>query len=133
MRARLGLAFAFLGLLVTVAPIGLAQVPAAAPIDMRSAPQGGPDVTEQTLYTFCSPTNCAYGDEPSGDLITDAAGNLYGTAYMGGGTWSGGLVYRLTPNQRNTAWNQTILYRFCSDNRCPDGEQPESGVIMDGA
>jgi hypothetical protein len=90
MRARLGWLLAFFSLVAT-APTSFTQSPAAAPVASKSAPQGSPDVTEQTLYSFCSPTNCAYGNEPSGDLIMDTAGNLYGTAYMGGGTWPGGL------------------------------------------
>ena len=59
MRARLGLVFAFLGLLVAVAPIGLAQVPAATPIAVKSAPQGSPDVGIGAAPVAALPTDAA--------------------------------------------------------------------------
>jgi uncharacterized repeat protein (TIGR03803 family) len=39
---------------------------------------------ETVLYNFCSQANCADGATPVADLISDAAGNLYGTAEQGG-------------------------------------------------
>jgi hypothetical protein len=40
--------------------------------------------SEQGLYSFCSQSNCADGQEPHGGLIIDASGNLYGTTLRGG-------------------------------------------------
>lgn len=40
--------------------------------------------TETVLYSFCSQSNCTDGAGPSGGVIQDAQGNLYGTTYGGG-------------------------------------------------
>jgi uncharacterized repeat protein (TIGR03803 family) len=61
--------------------------------------------TESVLYSFCSQTNCDDGYEPTGGVAADALGNLYGVAYVGGGTSGGfcayyegcGVVFKLTP------------------------------------
>jgi hypothetical protein len=96
--------------------------------------------TETVLYSFCSQTpNCADGSLPRADLIMDGAGNLYGTTLEGGngrgggGTAGGGVVFQLTPDQTGTAWTETVLYSFCSQSTCTDGERPFAGLIMDGA
>jgi uncharacterized repeat protein (TIGR03803 family) len=134
MRGRLGWVFAFFGLLVATAPTSLAQAPAVAPTAMKSRPQGGSDVTEQTLYSFCSQTDCTDGAIPAGPLIMDASGNLYGTTQTGGKYISGGggVVFELTPNQDRTGWTQTILYTFCAQSHCEDGSNPNS-LIMDAS
>jgi hypothetical protein len=49
---------------------------------------------EHVLHTFCSEANCTDGSGPSGGLIMDAAGNLYGTT-EGGGAFNGGTVFEL--------------------------------------
>ena len=46
---------------------------------------------ETVLYNFCSQANCADGATPVGDLISDAAGNLYGTAEQGGNNSACGI------------------------------------------
>ncbi|MGH6876849.1 MAG: choice-of-anchor tandem repeat GloVer-containing protein, partial [Rhizomicrobium sp.] len=46
-----------------------------------------PDGTESVLYSF---TGGSDGSNPEAGLIRDAAGNLYGTTYFGGGTGCGG-------------------------------------------
>ena len=48
---------------------------------------------ETVLYSF---TGGADGGQPSVGVILDAAGNLYGTAPLGG-TKGGGVVFKLTP------------------------------------
>jgi uncharacterized repeat protein (TIGR03803 family) len=58
--------------------------------------------TFQVFYTFHF-TDGAY---PNGELIQDTAGNLYGTAQLGG-TSARGVVYKLS-----SAGEQTILYNF---------------------
>ncbi|MGO9650087.1 MAG: choice-of-anchor tandem repeat GloVer-containing protein [Terriglobales bacterium] len=50
---------------------------------------------ETVLFTFCQP-DCTYGYEPTGGVIEDGSGNLYGTAEVGG-TGDAGVVYELTP------------------------------------
>jgi uncharacterized repeat protein (TIGR03803 family) len=86
--------------------------------------------TETLLHTFDGKDGIA----PSGGLIFDAAGNLYGETfgpgnYMGGGgggETGGQLVYELTPNLDGT-WSETVLHRF--DNPASSG--PSMGLIFD--
>jgi uncharacterized repeat protein (TIGR03803 family) len=94
--------------------------------------------TETVLYSFCRLPNCADGDGPEGGLIIDASGNLYGTTAFGGFTdnacvGSCGMVFALTPNASRTAWSETVLYRFCAQSGCPDGGNPQPGLVMDAA
>ncbi len=51
---------------------------------------------EKVLHNFCSEQNCADGAYPAGDLIMDAKGNLYGTAYAGGVNRNG-TIFMITP------------------------------------
>ena len=70
------------------------------------------------------------GAEPNGGLVFDATGNMYGTT-AGGGSAGVGTVFELSPLQ-DGAWQETILYNFCSGGSyCPDGAEPTSGVIFD--
>jgi uncharacterized repeat protein (TIGR03803 family) len=88
--------------------------------------------TEKVLYSFCSEADCADGEVPYASLIRDAAGNLYGTT-SGGGAYSGGTVFELTPPAKGkTAWAQKVLYSFCAGGSlCTDGQLPEADLIMD--
>jgi uncharacterized repeat protein (TIGR03803 family) len=67
------------------------------------------------------------GQGPSGSLIVDSAGNLYGTTNGGGGCAQGGCgtVFELTPGGQ-----ESILYAFQGG---ADGFGPQGGVIMDTA
>ena len=106
---------------------------AGALIAATLAPRSGAaEYNEQTLYRFCSQSNCADGATPYAGLIMDGAGNLYGTT-LGNGTINQGVVFQLTPDQTGTAWTETVLYRFCSQTNCADGAYPEAGLIMDEA
>jgi uncharacterized repeat protein (TIGR03803 family) len=89
---------------------------------------------ETVLYNFCSHTPmkgfppCLDGSSPQAGLIQDAAGNLYGTTKFGGSA-NGGTVFKLD----NTG-HETVLSDFCAiAPNCPDGTQPESGLIQDAA
>ena len=77
--------------------------------------------TETVLYRFCSVSGCSDGGNPSGGVIFDSKGNLYGTA--GGG--NGGVVFELTPPSNSSSiWTESVLYRFCPVSGCSDGEGP---------
>jgi len=74
-----------------------------------------------TLYRF---TGGADGGNPSGGVVRDAEGNLYGTTTFGGATnW--GVVYKVDP-----AGSETVLYAFAGGT---DGGAPSQGVIRDAA
>ena len=74
------------------------------------------------LYKFCSLSNCADGVSPTGMLILDTAGNLYGTT-SGGGDTGHGIVFRLSPG--NKRWKFQRLYSFCAaGGTCADGSHP---------
>jgi uncharacterized repeat protein (TIGR03803 family) len=70
-------------------------------------------------------------------VIFDTAGNLYGTASLGGANINSncyggcGVVFELSPSA--TGWKETVLYNFCSQAGCTDGNLPFAGVIMDSA
>lgn len=81
-----------------------------------------PTGKETVLYNF---TGGADGGYPSqGELILDAAGNLYGTAGMGG-SGGFGVVFKL-----DSAGAETVLYNFTAG---PDGGWPHAGVVRDAA
>jgi len=71
---------------------------------------------ETVLHAF---TDSADGSVPNGDLIFDAAGNLYGTTFGGGGHFDGTL-FRLSPSGHG-AWNETVLYAFGDGAAHPNG------------
>jgi uncharacterized repeat protein (TIGR03803 family) len=87
--------------------------------------------TETVLYNFCG-DNCPNGGGPQSSLISDGAGNFYGTtSYGGSGYW--GTVFELSPNGSG-GWNETVLYNFCSAPNCADGGWLfSSGLIFDSA
>jgi uncharacterized repeat protein (TIGR03803 family) len=71
-----------------------------------------------TLYSFCSQTNCADGEYPVAVLVQGTDGNLYGT--------NDDTVFRITLSGK-----LTTVYRFCSKSGfpCPDGEEPAAGLV----
>jgi uncharacterized repeat protein (TIGR03803 family) len=58
------------------------------------SPNGSDGWNYTVLYSFSDTTKD--GDSPSGGLVRDAAGNLYGTT-LAGGSHSKGVVYEITP------------------------------------
>ena len=64
---------------------------------------------------------------PTGNLLLDSAGHLFGVTQDGGPNgW--GSVFELTQN--GSGWTESILYAFQGQN---DGGAPYSGLIMDSA
>lgn len=96
-------------------------------------PQAEGTWTEQILYSFCSLSRCADGMAPYGDLVLDAAGNLYGTTYKGG-TYTSGTVFELSPHADGN-WTETVLHSFNPklSNGTGDGFAPLAGLIFDAA
>jgi len=58
----------------------------------RLSPAGGGQWTESVLHNFTGTD----GGCPHGDLVLDAAGNVYGTT-MNGGTYGVGVIFEITP------------------------------------
>lgn len=77
---------------------------------------------EITLHEFAGPD----GADPTGDLVWDSAGNLYGSA-LNGGQYRSGVVFELMPGNGN--WTENVLYSFTGGS---DGANPE-GVVFDSA
>jgi uncharacterized repeat protein (TIGR03803 family) len=87
---------------------------------------------EKVLHEFCSQAQCADGAGPSGDLIVDAAGNLYGTTSSGGhgvGCYGCGTAFELTPGAHGS-WTETVLHNFGAHG---DGLSTSGGLIFDAA
>src|SRR5882757_7736150 len=72
--------------------------------------------TETTILTF--PSNGSYpgGAGPYGGLISDAAGNLFGTTFYGGKDYVG-VVFELTPTGSGT-YKEVVLYSFRLAHDC---------------
>jgi uncharacterized repeat protein (TIGR03803 family) len=85
-----------------------------------------PKGKETVLYTFCAETNCTDGEGPTAGLVFDQKGNLYGTTQNGGAPRESGVVFKLTPEGK-----ETVLYSFCWRDNCTDGESPMAGVVFD--
>jgi uncharacterized repeat protein (TIGR03803 family) len=78
---------------------------------------------ETLVYSFAGGTD---GSDPSAGLIRDAAGNMYGTTFNGGGTsceFGCGTVFKLDSNGA-----ETVLYRFQGDT---DGANPDGRLLLD--
>jgi uncharacterized repeat protein (TIGR03803 family) len=82
---------------------------------------------ENVLYSFTDGSTGGVGLE--GNLVLDAAGDIYGTAYYGGSDFEG-TVFELTPG--SGGWTEKTIYAFCPSG-CGDGASPASGVIFDNA
>jgi uncharacterized repeat protein (TIGR03803 family) len=84
---------------------------------------------ESVLHAFADKAD---GALPLGGVILDAAGNLYGTTYLGGnikdchGPINGcGVVFQLTPT--STGWTEHVLHSFTGAN----GWAPAAGLTLD--
>jgi uncharacterized repeat protein (TIGR03803 family) len=83
-------------------------------------------VSEATkLHTFTGGNDGSY---PYANLVGDAAGNLYGTAQIGGVDGEG-TVFKLSP-ESDGKWKFTVLYTFTGG---VDGAQPLGSLVFDAA
>lgn len=71
------------------------------------------------IHNFTTSSGCG----GVGNMVLDAAGNLYGTAVIGGS--GGGVVFKVAP-MPNKHWKYTVLHTFTNT---PDGWEP-TGLIM---
>lgn len=83
-----------------------------------------------TLYNFCSLSNCADGNGPTG-VIQSSDGNFYGTTFGGGAnthSYCGegcGTIFQITATGQ-----LTTLYSFCSQSNCSDGSAPSYPLMQ---
>jgi uncharacterized repeat protein (TIGR03803 family) len=78
---------------------------------------------ETILHNFSGPpSGGGDGASPSGGVIRDAAGNLYGVT-GGGGAYGAGTVFEL-----DTTGKETLLYSFTGGS---DGGGPDSVLLLD--
>ncbi|HEX8818107.1 MAG TPA: choice-of-anchor tandem repeat GloVer-containing protein [Terriglobales bacterium] len=96
-------------------------------------PKSGKTWTETVLYSFKGDTD---GQLPFGEVVFDAAGNLYGTTSRGGMGHVGcfqagcGTIYELTP-RKNGTWGEAVLHRF--SDAFGQGAEPRDGLVFDAA
>jgi uncharacterized repeat protein (TIGR03803 family) len=84
--------------------------------------------TETVIHSF-QPTT-SEGASPSGGVVFDKAGAIYGTT-SSYGAYGGGMVYKLTPPTTKTGtWTETILHSFPDPSIVNDGRSP-GGPIFD--
>ncbi len=82
--------------------------------------------TEKVLHTFSYRTERVFW--PQASIIFDAAGNLYGTTYVGG-LYTDGTVFELSPTAGGD-WTFKVLHSFGDGT---DGEFLQVPLIMDAA
>ena len=82
--------------------------------------------TENILYSFTGGND---GEGPYSSVISDNAGDLYGTA-SAGGSGGGGTVYELIPS--GSGWQEKTLYSF-PPGGYGYGEYPVGGLLFDGS
>ena len=85
--------------------------------------------TETILWSFGG--RAGDGTDPSGGVLLDSSGALYGVTYAGGGNGCSnfggcGTIYRLTPS--NSGYSETVLHSFTGGN---DGAGPTGELIAD--
>jgi uncharacterized repeat protein (TIGR03803 family) len=100
----------------------------------KLSPQPNGGWSETVIHDFLGGTD---GALPYAGLIFDSAGNLYGTASVGGnqtscyhngnGGFGCGTVFELSPNSDGT-WSETTLYSFAGGK---DGASPTANLIFD--
>ncbi len=97
--------------------------------------RSGASWTEKVLHNFRGKD----GVEPSGSLIFDTGGNLYGTTQEGGAGLCKdqnrlligcGTVFELSP-AGGGRWTEKVLYSFV--NNGADGFEPKAGLIFDAS
>jgi uncharacterized repeat protein (TIGR03803 family) len=87
------------------------------------SPKDNGEYKATLLHRFCQQQNCDDGGLPMAGLIVDMAGNLYGTANVGGGNGAGS-AFELVLNSDGSR-TFTVLHHFCAETNCNDGGGPQ--------
>lgn len=97
------------------------------------APSSGASAyTLKTLYSFCVRNHCKDGDMPFGGVLKDHRGTFYGVTSFAGANWHG-TVFKLVFHEDTDRRKLEVLYSFCPQSGCSDGDAPNSPLIMDVA
>src|SRR3984885_2522285 len=86
--------------------------------------------SEKVLYNFGTTKD---GEYPTGNLVFDRSGNIYGTT-EGGGAYgkgtenSGGTAFKLTPPKGTGSWTEAVIHSF---GHGTDGASPRANLIFD--
>ncbi len=92
---------------------------------LAAVPPAAQGQTFTVLYSF---KGGADGSGPTASLIRDAAGNLYGTTFLGGDLKCGARAGCGTVFKLDAAGNETVLYSFAGGAA---GSSPFAGLIRD--
>lgn len=90
----------------------------------KLSPSGASGWTETVLFAF----HTTDGSNPQSTLTFDAEGNLYGSAAPQNGTFSDGVVFKLSPGSKG--WTERVLHQFGTGL---DGTGPVGPLIFDSA
>ena len=88
----------------------------------KLSPQPVGEWTEEVLYSFQQGTD---GNSPISNLVSDGAGNLYGTTSEGG--LGSGTIFKLSPVNAGK-WVETVVHAFAGP---PDGGFAYNGMVVD--
>jgi uncharacterized repeat protein (TIGR03803 family) len=84
--------------------------------------------TETVLYNFsCCPGTA---NQPFAGLVSDTAGNLYGTTFQGGASGHG-AIFELSP-VAGGGWTEAVIYSF-GEKQGQVEYGPQSGLTLDAA
>jgi uncharacterized repeat protein (TIGR03803 family) len=84
---------------------------------------------EKILYNF-RPPNKNGPEDPSGPVIVDKSGNVYGTTFRSAEfPDEAGAVYKLTPPTSGNQWSETMIFAFPSDST--NGSRPTGPLLLD--
>ena len=91
----------------------------------KVTPHGGGVWTEETIFNFDALAN---GVGPTGGVVLDSAGNVYGTTESGG-AFGLGTAFELSPQSGGT-YTETVIHSFGGSG---DGIFPAAQMIFDTA
>lgn len=87
--------------------------------------KNGISYTESVLYSFGDLTD---GSTPSGAILLDATGNLYGVTSLGG-SFNQGTLYKFVPGTNGGLGTESILYSFGASTTT--GSFPNGSLVFD--
>jgi uncharacterized repeat protein (TIGR03803 family) len=87
--------------------------------------KNGKTYTESVLYSF---GDLADGSTPSGPVVLDSSGNLYGVTSLGG-AFNQGTLYKFVPAANGQLATESLLYSFGGSTTT--GSSPNGNLVFD--